>query len=43
VRLGSLALSGVTEDKIGETYSKEAFLKDIEGTVKLSVKKWRVT
>jgi hypothetical protein len=43
VRLGSLALSGVTEDKIGETYSKEAFLKDIEGTVTLNVKKWRVT
>ncbi|KAF1915204.1 hypothetical protein BDU57DRAFT_265645 [Ampelomyces quisqualis] len=40
VRLGSLALSGVAQDKIGKTYPKESFQKDIEGTVKLSVKKW---
>lgn len=42
VRLGSLALSGVDEDRIGHTYSKQSFLKAIEGTVKLNVKKWYV-
>ena len=42
VRLGSLAIStrDIGDDKIGKTYSRETFLKDIDGSVKLQIKKW---
>jgi hypothetical protein len=42
VRLGCLALSSkhVSDEKIGQTFTKDTFLKDINGPVGLDVKKW---
>lgn len=42
VRLGCLALSSkhVTDDKIGQTFTKKEFLKDVNGPIELDVKKW---
>jgi hypothetical protein len=42
VRLGSLAFSSkhMSEDKIGQRFKKEAFLKDINGHIEMDVKKW---
>jgi hypothetical protein len=42
VRLGCLALTSkhMSDDKIGQRFKKEAFLKDINGHVELDVKKW---
>jgi len=42
VRLGCLALSSknVSDEKLGETFSKDTFLKDINGPIALDVKKW---
>lgn len=44
VRLGSLALSSkhVSDEKVGQTFAKETFLKDINGQIGLDVKKWQV-
>jgi hypothetical protein len=44
VRLGSLALSSkhVGVDKIGQTYTKDKFLKGIDEKIELDVKKWYV-
>jgi hypothetical protein len=44
VRLGSIALRSrhVSEDKIGQTFRKETFLKDVNGPIELEVKKWQV-
>ena len=42
IRLGCLALSSkhIKEDKIGQKYGKEVFLKSINGPVALEIKKW---
>jgi hypothetical protein len=42
VRLGCITLSSrhVSNDKIGQRFTKKAFLKDINGPVDLDVKKW---
>jgi hypothetical protein len=42
VRLGCVVLSSrhVGTDKIGQTFTKKAFLKDVSGPVELDVKKW---
>lgn len=44
VRLGCIALKAqhVSEDKIGKTFKKDVFLKEIDGKVELDVKKWQV-
>jgi hypothetical protein len=44
VRLGSIALRSrhVSADKIGQTFRKEIFLKDVNGPIQLDVKKWQV-
>jgi hypothetical protein len=42
VRLGSLALNSqkVSDDRVGETFKKETFLKEVHGSIGLDVKKW---
>lgn len=42
IRLGCLALNSrqIKEDKIGNKYMKEVFLKSIDGSVGLEAKKW---
>ncbi|KAH3960469.1 hypothetical protein HBI25_223150 [Parastagonospora nodorum] len=42
IRLGCLALSSkhVNDERIGETFTKDTFLKDINGRIALDVKKW---
>ncbi|EOA81902.1 uncharacterized protein SETTUDRAFT_96874 [Exserohilum turcica Et28A] len=42
IRLGCLAIHSkrITENDIGKRYKKEAFLKSIDGSLQLSVKKW---
>ncbi|KAI4686537.1 uncharacterized protein J4E84_005818 [Alternaria hordeiaustralica] len=42
IRLGCLALSSrhIKEDKIGQKFGKEVFLKSINGPVTLEIKKW---
>jgi hypothetical protein len=44
IRLGSLALNSrhIRENEIGNKYSKDVFLKSINGSVGLEVKKWQV-
>jgi hypothetical protein len=44
VRLGCLAMSSkhVSDEKIGQTFAKDTFLKEINGAIGLDVKKWRV-
>jgi hypothetical protein len=44
IRLGSLALNSrhIRENEIGKKYSKDVFLKSINGSVGLEVKKWQV-
>jgi hypothetical protein len=42
VRLGCLALNSqkVSDDRIGETFKKDTFMKEIHGSIGLDVKKW---
>jgi hypothetical protein len=42
VRLGCLALNSkhVSDGKVGQTFTKDTFLKDINGPIGLDVKKW---
>lgn len=42
IRLGCLALNSthIKDDQIGKTYSKEVFVRSIDGKVGLEVKKW---
>lgn len=42
VRLGCIALSSkhVEADKVGQTFPRDTFLKDIDSSIELDVKKW---
>lgn len=42
IRLGCLALSSrhIKEDKIGQKFGKDIFLKSINGPVTVEIKKW---
>jgi hypothetical protein len=44
IRLGCLALNSrhIKEDKIGQKFPKEIFLKSINGPIGLEIKKWQV-
>lgn len=45
VRLGCVALKSkhVKEDRIGQNFSREKFLRNIESSVELDIKKWSVS